>query len=174
MGKRELIALLGLSSWCLVMVVWLFLAVTWVCLRFVIVVFPDHTHLLFLLHVVTSSVIQFNKFFHPMVKSYKIIISNINETKKNEVKSWNNFSRMRNCSFRLLNVKKILSPKINLFGLHKVVGCPWQRIGHCNGIYDSHSRSIKRHKLGERVQLNCMCVIEPLRRLVIEFQCCGC
>ena len=69
------------------MVVWLFLAVTWVCLRFVIVVFPDHTHLLFLLHVVTSSVIQFNKFFHPMVKLYKIIISNINETKKNEVKS---------------------------------------------------------------------------------------
>ena len=49
MGKREreLVALLGLSSWCLVMVVWLFLAVLWVCLRFVIVVFPDHTHLLF-------------------------------------------------------------------------------------------------------------------------------
>ena len=47
MGKIELVALLGLSSWCLVMVVWLFLAVSWVCLRFVIVVFPDHTHLLF-------------------------------------------------------------------------------------------------------------------------------
>ena len=44
MGKRELVALLGLSSWCLVMVVWLFLAVHRVCLRFVIVVFPDHTH----------------------------------------------------------------------------------------------------------------------------------
>ena len=44
-GKRELVALLSLSSWCLVMVVWLFLAVPWVCLRFVIVVFPDHTHL---------------------------------------------------------------------------------------------------------------------------------
>ena len=48
MGKRELVALLGLSSWCLVIVVWLFLAVPWVCLKFVIVVFPDHTHLLFL------------------------------------------------------------------------------------------------------------------------------
>ena len=47
MGKRELVALLSLSSWCLVMVAWLFLAVPWVCLRFVIVVFPDHTHLLF-------------------------------------------------------------------------------------------------------------------------------
>ena len=48
MGKRELIALLTLSSWCLVMVERLFLAVPWGCLRFVIVVFPDHTHLLFL------------------------------------------------------------------------------------------------------------------------------
>ena len=47
MGKRELVALLNLSSWCLVIVVWLFLAVPWVCLQFVIVVFPDHTHLLF-------------------------------------------------------------------------------------------------------------------------------
>ena len=46
-GKRELVALLNLSSWCLVMVEWLFLAVPWDCLRFVIVVFPDHTHLLF-------------------------------------------------------------------------------------------------------------------------------
>ena len=44
MGKKELVALLSLSSWCLVMVVWLFLAVPWICLRFVIVVFPDHTH----------------------------------------------------------------------------------------------------------------------------------
>ena len=43
MGKRELVALLNLSSWCLVMVEWLFLAVPRDCLRFVIVVFPDHT-----------------------------------------------------------------------------------------------------------------------------------
>ena len=48
MGKRELVALLILSSWCLVIVVSLFLAVSWVCLQFVILVFPDHTHLLFL------------------------------------------------------------------------------------------------------------------------------
>ena len=47
MGKRGLIVLLNLSSWCLVMVEWLFLAVPWGCLRFVIVVFPDHTHILF-------------------------------------------------------------------------------------------------------------------------------
>ena len=46
MGRRELVALLSLSLWCLVMVEWLFLAVPWVCLRFVIVVFLDHTHLL--------------------------------------------------------------------------------------------------------------------------------
>ena len=48
MGKRELVAFLNLSSCCLVMVEWLFLAVPCGCLRFVIVVFPDHTHLLFL------------------------------------------------------------------------------------------------------------------------------
>ena len=48
MGMRELVALLSLSSWCLVIVVWLFLAVPWVSLQFVIVVFPDHTYLLFL------------------------------------------------------------------------------------------------------------------------------
>ena len=48
MGKRELVALLNLSSLCLLIVEWLFLAVPWGCLRFVIVVFPDHAHLLFL------------------------------------------------------------------------------------------------------------------------------
>ena len=48
MVKRELVALLGSSSWCLVMVERLFLAAPWGCLQFVIVVFPDHTHLLFL------------------------------------------------------------------------------------------------------------------------------
>ena len=47
MGKTELVALFGLSSWCLVMVMWLFLAMQWVCLQFVNVIFPDHTHLLF-------------------------------------------------------------------------------------------------------------------------------
>ena len=48
MGKRELIALLGLSSWCLEIVVWLFLAMQQVSLQFVIAVFPDLGHLLFL------------------------------------------------------------------------------------------------------------------------------
>ena len=48
MGKRELVALLNLSSWCLMMVEGLFRAVPRGCLWFVIVVFPDHTPLLFL------------------------------------------------------------------------------------------------------------------------------
>ena len=48
MGKRELVALLTLSSWCLMMVEQLFLAVPLACLRFVIEVFPDHTLLIFL------------------------------------------------------------------------------------------------------------------------------
>ena len=48
MGKSELVALLNSSSWCLVMVERLFLVVPRGCLWFVIVVFPDHTLLLFL------------------------------------------------------------------------------------------------------------------------------
>ena len=51
MGKRELVALLNLSSWCLVMVEWLSLAVPLGCLWFVIVVFPDLTRLLFLIQM---------------------------------------------------------------------------------------------------------------------------
>ena len=48
MGRTELVALLNLTSWCLMMVERLFLAVPRGCLQFVIVVFPDHIHLLFL------------------------------------------------------------------------------------------------------------------------------
>ena len=55
MGKRELIALLNLSSWCLVMVERLFLTVPRGCLQFVIVVFPDHTHLLFFIGLVNDT-----------------------------------------------------------------------------------------------------------------------
>ena len=47
MGKSELVALLCLSSCCLVFVMWPFLTMPGVCLLFVVVVFPDHTHLLF-------------------------------------------------------------------------------------------------------------------------------
>ena len=42
MGKRELVASLSL----LVVVVWLFLTVSHVCLEILIVIFHDHTHLL--------------------------------------------------------------------------------------------------------------------------------
>ena len=59
MGKRELVALLNLSSWCFVMVEQLFLAVLWGCLRFVIVVFPDHTHLLF-----STVTLELSAFWH--------------------------------------------------------------------------------------------------------------
>ena len=47
--KRKLIALLLLSYICIVTlnVLWLFLTVQWVGLQCVIVVLPDHTHLLF-------------------------------------------------------------------------------------------------------------------------------
>ena len=58
-GKIELVALLKLSSWILVMVEWLFLAVPWGCLRFAIVVFPDHTHLLFLVWCMWKRIISY-------------------------------------------------------------------------------------------------------------------
>ena len=83
MGKRELIALLNLSSWCLVMVERLFLAVPRGCLQFVIVVFPDHTHLLFLTYKlylgvqVTQNVAQYlqhNMTYAPV--KFEVAISN--------------------------------------------------------------------------------------------------
>ena len=47
--KRKLVALLFLFYRCIVTinVLWLFFTVPWVGLQCVIVVFPDHTHLLF-------------------------------------------------------------------------------------------------------------------------------
>ena len=48
--NRKLVALLLLSYNCIVAinVLWLFLTVSWVGLQYVIVVFPDHTRLLFM------------------------------------------------------------------------------------------------------------------------------
>ena len=70
MGKRELVALLNLSSWCLVMVEQLFLAVPLGCLQFVIEVFPNHTHLLFLefRYQIIVSPIKFRKGFAKFIK----------------------------------------------------------------------------------------------------------
>ena len=59
MGKRELVALLNLSSWYLVMVERLFLAVPRGCLWFVIMVFPDYTHLLFLNLFITNGIVSY-------------------------------------------------------------------------------------------------------------------
>ena len=64
MGERELVALLNLSTWCLVMVERLFLAVPWGCLRFVIVVFPDLTLLLLLYFIRVKTGIYFTQNYH--------------------------------------------------------------------------------------------------------------
>ena len=72
MGKRELVDLLNLSSWCLVIVEKLFLAVPWCCLWFVIVVFPDHTHLLFLNYLYCFG--EFSKFSSSLVYTWLTII----------------------------------------------------------------------------------------------------
>ena len=47
MGKKELVALLCLSSWCLMIGEWLFLTMPWVCLS-AVCEYPDHSYLLFL------------------------------------------------------------------------------------------------------------------------------
>ena len=72
--RRELVALLNLSSWCLAMVEWLFLAVPWGCLRFVIAVFPDHTHLPFLMYKCTLNRLTYIIAFHffPYIISFCI------------------------------------------------------------------------------------------------------
>ena len=57
-----LVALLSLSCWCIVVVVWIFLVVPWVCLQCVIVVFPNRSHLLFF-----SSFIKLIKFENTML-----------------------------------------------------------------------------------------------------------
>ena len=72
MGKRDLIALLNLSSWCLVMVERLFLAVPRGCLQFVIVVFSYHTHLLILSYVFTKNLFTIAETARKSELSYKI------------------------------------------------------------------------------------------------------
>ena len=58
--------MLDLSPWCLVMFDWLFLAVPWGYLQFVIVVFPDHTQLSF-----------FSMFFQD--RSFRIVASSLED-----------------------------------------------------------------------------------------------
>ena len=76
MGKRELVALLDLSSWCLMMVGRLFLAVPWGRLQFVILVFPDHTHLLFS----TTSVLFFCFLIFLQIKQ-QLLTKTVNQSK---------------------------------------------------------------------------------------------
>ena len=77
MGKRELVALLGLSSWCLVMVVWLFFAVPRVFLRVVIVAISDHTHLLFLKLFFMEMIQNFHLYVGPTMTYFKLLTSTL-------------------------------------------------------------------------------------------------
>ena len=70
MGKSKLVALLSLSSWCLVIAVWLFLTVPWVSLQFVIVVFLDHTYLLFF--TVELKLLKQGYQYHKLQRSFAI------------------------------------------------------------------------------------------------------
>ena len=69
--KRKLVALLLLSYRCIatVTVLWLFLTVSWVGLQCVIVVFPDHTHLLNLEPLnLESSTLPLSRRFPPVLE----------------------------------------------------------------------------------------------------------
>ena len=83
MGKRELVALLNLSSWCPVMVERLFLAVPQGCLRFVIVVFPDHTHLLFITMIMFPCGLLSTKFNIKQNYTVKLSLIGRNNSNKN-------------------------------------------------------------------------------------------
>ena len=48
-------------------VVYLFLAVPWACLQFVIVIFPDHTHLLFSIYNYLQKNNQFVIYCYPNI-----------------------------------------------------------------------------------------------------------
>ena len=67
--KRKLVALLLLSYRCIITVnaMWLFLTMSWVGLQCAIVVFPNHTHLLFYLFYNSSQSdsYSFLSTFHP-------------------------------------------------------------------------------------------------------------
>ena len=75
MGKRELVALLNLTSWRLVMVERLFLAVPQGCLQFAIVVFPDHTHLLFFMLTQVEDPLVRQPFVCDCLSSFETILT---------------------------------------------------------------------------------------------------
>ena len=54
--KAGCLAIIVLQMYCYCNVMWLFLTVPWVGLQCVIVVFPDHTHLLFVIHIIMKYV----------------------------------------------------------------------------------------------------------------------
>ena len=68
MGKRELVALLNLSSWCLLMVEWLFLAVPWGCLRLEKSVLKAFQQLLYNRHLINA---EDEKISHTFIVSQK-------------------------------------------------------------------------------------------------------
>ena len=68
-GNRELVALISVSYRCLMVVVWIFLAASWVCLQFLIVIFPDHTHLLIFTKTVEIIWVQLNRAHNSDIKA---------------------------------------------------------------------------------------------------------
>ena len=96
MGKRELVALLNLSSWCLVMVERLFLAVPRGCLWFVIVVFPDLSFFLSLLVRSYMSITPGSANLEILIKKKQKKKKTKKQTKKHK-NFWLNFCLNKEC-----------------------------------------------------------------------------
>ena len=78
----------------------LFLAVPRGCLRFVIVVFPDHTHLLFLS---TSHVLEIHCLTHSRmfcIWNTTLIKSNILMSLNNRIKAGHQTPQLKECKFK--------------------------------------------------------------------------
>ena len=110
MGKRELVALLSLSSLCLVICVWLFLAVSWVCLQFVIVVFPDHTHYFLVYLFLTFALFHTFMYLNVISLVSMLFCPLFQKTKQNFIGL-----EMRNAPFSLLKIKTLICGNVKKF-----------------------------------------------------------
>ena len=77
MRKRQRVALLCLSSWCLVIAVWLSLTMPRVCLQFVIVFFSDHTHFLFFHVLYRNDVMSTEGRYEHLASSQEKAVTNL-------------------------------------------------------------------------------------------------
>ena len=153
MGKRELVALLNLSTWCLVIVERLFLTVSQGCPWFVIVVFPDYTHLLFLSiasGIVSSKIYHKQDGFNFELVNFPFLIGDVPRSSSYGVYISQLIRFARVCS----NVDDF--NKINLFLLAKLLkqGYRYHKIRKAfSKFYHRHSEFIVKYYIGLKTLL---------------------